>query len=654
MSNIKKDGNYNEHDIALINNKRIVFIVDECHRSTFGDMLATIKNTFPMAIFFGFTGTPIHDENQKNSHTTKSIFGNELHRYSIADGIRDKNVLGFDADPVFTFRDNDLREVVALEHVKAKSREEALKDKKKKEIFYQFMNQIPMAGYKEPDGTYIKGIEDYIKEVQYQHEKHQKAVVQHILENFELLSYGRKFHAIFATSSIEEAIQYYNLLKNKGYNVAALFDPSIDNVEKAFEKESAIIEMLNDYNTLFHQNFTLPTYSKYKKDVALRLAHKGHYRGIEKNKEKQLDILIVVDQMLTGYDSKWINTLYLDKLLHYENIIQAFSRTNRLFGRDKPFGIIKYYRRPHTMQKNIERALELYSGNKPLDVFVDKLKQNLENIKKTFAEIQALFTFSGIADFICLPKEDAVKAKFAKLFKQLSNYIIAAKLQGFSWENIEDVNTIGFNQQIYQTLQLRYQELSSSVRNRSIEDIPYEIDTYLTEINTNLIDYNYLESRFQKYIKDLATNANSEAALNALHKCFPTLTQEEQKYAELFLHDVQRGNIKVEENKSFKEYIKVYQADAEKNKIQKFAAAFGMNAQELQNFILLNINKTDLNAYGRFDMLKKTVDMEKAKTYLLQIFPTIPTFKLRMKVDELLEKFIEYDGKIDLEELIIL
>lgn len=96
MSNIEEDGSKNDHDIALINKKRIVFIIDEAHRSTFGDMLTTIKKTFPAAIFFGFTGTPIHDENQKKKNTTSDIFGNELHRYSIADGIRDKNVLGFD------------------------------------------------------------------------------------------------------------------------------------------------------------------------------------------------------------------------------------------------------------------------------------------------------------------------------------------------------------------------------------------------------------------------------------------------------------------------------------------------------------------------------------------------------------------------------
>lgn len=129
MSNIKDEaGGLKASDIEYINGKRIVFIVDEAHRSTFGDMLITIKTTFPKAIFFGFTGTPIQDENQKKKNTTTTVFGNELHRYSIADGIRDKNVLGFDPYKVLTFKDKDVRKVVALEKAKAQTEEEAISD----------------------------------------------------------------------------------------------------------------------------------------------------------------------------------------------------------------------------------------------------------------------------------------------------------------------------------------------------------------------------------------------------------------------------------------------------------------------------------------------------------------------------------------------
>jgi type I restriction enzyme R subunit len=141
MSNIRdEDGGRNASDIALIGKKRLVFIVDEAHRSTFGDMLAVIKDTFPGAIFFGFTGTPVFEENAKKNNAQTDVFGNELHRYSIADGIRDKNVLGFDPYKVLTYRDKDVRRVVALEKAHAKTEEEAIEDPEKSKIFYQYMD----------------------------------------------------------------------------------------------------------------------------------------------------------------------------------------------------------------------------------------------------------------------------------------------------------------------------------------------------------------------------------------------------------------------------------------------------------------------------------------------------------------------------------
>ena len=126
-------------------------------------------------------------------------------------------------------------------------------------------------------------------------------------------------------------------------------------------------------------------------------------------------MLIVVDQMLTGFDSKWVNTLYMDKILEYENIIQAFSRTNRLFGPDKPFGIIRYYRKPHTMEQNVNRAVKLYSGDKPIGLFVEKLSYNLNKLNITFDDTAELFTNAGVPDFERLPAEPTVKAKFALL-----------------------------------------------------------------------------------------------------------------------------------------------------------------------------------------------------------------------------------------------
>ncbi|MEG1910699.1 MAG: type I restriction endonuclease subunit R, partial [Bacteroidales bacterium] len=500
------------------------------------------------AIFFGFTGTPIQKENEKKKNTTSTIFGNELHKYSIADGIRDKNVLGFDPYKILVYKDKDLRKVIALEKSKATTEEEAIADPKKKEVYYKYMNDVPMAGFTDSAGNYSQGIEDYIPTSQYETEEYRKEVVKDIFENWITISHGGKFHAIFATSSISEAIAYYKLIKilKPNFKVASLFDQSIDNNGGGAIKEDAIVEMLNDYNKRYGKTFTIPTFRKYKKDVALRLAHKDPYKSIENTPEKQLDLLIVVDQMLTGFDSKWVNTLYLDKVLKNEGVIQAFSRTNRLFGHEKPFGTIRYYRRPHTMARNIESAFKLYSGDKPLALFADKFEKNIRTMNAIYQEIVELFEAANVESFEKLPELDAEKAQFAKLFKLFNDFLEAAKIQGFEWNK----KTYSFPQEdgkkktvrpaldenTYLILALRYKELfSGSDGGVRVGDVPYDITTHLTEINTGAIDVNYMNSRFDKWLKSLhsdeATEDVKKKLLADLHKTFATLTQEEQKYA---------------------------------------------------------------------------------------------------------------------------
>lgn len=663
MSNIKDEaGGLNASDIKHINEKRIVFIVDEAHRSTFGDMLITIKKTFPRAIFFGFTGTPIHEENQKKKNTTTTVFGNELHRYSIADGIRDKNVLGFDPYKVLTFKDKDVRKVVALEKAKAETEEEAIADATKSKVFYKYMDskQVEMVGHYDTEGKYIKGIEDYIPNIQYQTEEHTNAVVQDILDNWVTLSRNSKFHAIFATSSIPEAIEYYRLIKKAQpeLKVTALFDPNIDNNGGAIFKEEGLVEIIEDYNKQYGQDFTIPTFAKMKKDIAARLAHKKPYERIVNNPDKQIDLLIVVDQMLTGFDSKWINTLYMDKILLYENIIQAFSRTNRLFGPDKPFGTIRYYRKPHTMEKNINDAVKLYSGDKPLGLFVQHLADNLKMLNELFTDIIDLFQNAGINNFEKLPKDTAVCRKFAKDFKDFNAYLEAAKIQGFKWDtsNYVDEETgeiieTAFDENTYLALVLRYKELSDSSDSNSggVGESAYDLVGYIVEFDTGLIDSDYMNSRFDKYIKLLHIDGTSKDALEQaeteLHKTFARLSQEEQKYANIFLHDIQRGEVKISENKTFRDYINEYMAKSKDDQIHRIAAALGVDESILRNLMSLKLNDANINEFGRYDELKKTINKAKAKEYFEQIegIKIIPP-KVIVKVDKLLREFILSGG----------
>lgn len=675
MSRISKDarGGAMSDAIDHINTKRMVFIIDECHRSTFGEMMLTIRQTFPRAIFFGFTGTPIQEENQKKQNTTTSIFGDELHRYSIADGIRDKNVLGFDPYMVLTYKESDLRQAVAEE--KAHVRHEDVKNMTdvQKEKYYVFM-QLPMAGTKDPiSGKFEKGIEDYLPADQYRRTAHQMMVVQDIREHWPILSHNSKFHALFATSSINEAIEYYRLMKKElpDLKITALFDSNIDNNAGANYKEDGLEEIIRDYNERYHQDFTIPTFSLMKKDIAARLAHKQPYTRIDLDTKEQLDLLIVVDQMLTGFDSKWINTLYLDKLLEYERVIQAFSRTNRLFGPDKPFGTIRYYRYPNTQRKNVEDAVKLYSGDRPFGLFVDKLKDNLRNLNNTYKDIQQLFINADIPDFSHLPDEIPVKQKFAKLFKQMNEYIEAAELQGFTWDKRsyliepeageeaegdtgeETVIDVQLDERDFKTMAQRYKELAPTKEETEAagSDLPYEIDGYLTTIDTEMIDSEYMNSRFEKWIKELnLSGPNAEITKRAeaeLHSSFASLTQDEQKYANIFLHDIQRGDVKVEPGKSLRDYITEYMARADSDRIHRFSETFGLDEEKLRGLKEMTLTEGNINEYGRFDALKETVDKGKAKAYFEKHEGRrLPPPKVTIKIDSALRDFI-LDDKCD-------
>ncbi len=661
MSRVEEEGGFNSHDIELIQKKRIVFIIDEAHRDVFGEMLQKIKRTFPYAMFFGFTGTPIHDENKKNMSTTSDVFGNELHRYTISDGIRDRNVLGFDPYQVLTYKDRDLRREVALEKAKATTEEKALADPKKAEVYRYYMNHanVPMAGYKKQDGTYFRGIEDYIPTAQYERDEHQNAVVEDILSNWSILSCANKFHAIFATSSIPEAIQYYKKFKAAGgsLKVTALFDPSIDNNGTGIIKEDAIIEIIEDYNRRYNKEFRMSTYAHFKKDISYRLAHKEQYKSIANTPDQQIDLLIVVDQMLTGFDSKWINTLFLDKVFEYERLIQAFSRTNRLFGPEKPFGTIRYYRRPHTMKANIEEAFNSYSGNRPLGLFADKLEYNLNKLNAIFDDIVYLFRSAGISNFERLPEDKSECGQFAKLFKQFNMHLEAAKIQGFHWGKLAyllEVNgvkttiSLHLDETTYLILALRYKELFSSSGADPGEDIPYEIDAYLTEINTGVIDADYMNSRFKKYIKALQDGAETASVLEELHKSFATLTQEEQKYANIFLHDVQNGDVTVDEGKTLRDYITEYMTSAKNDQIHRFATTIGVDEGLLRSFMQLKVTEANINEFGRFDNLKQSVDVALAKAYFESVSgESIKTFRIPMMIDQLLRRFI-FEGGFDI------
>lgn len=670
----EEDG-FSKSRLDKIRSKRIVFIIDECHRSTFGDTLAGIKRNFPNALYFGFTGTPIDEENSVHDMTTSDLFGERLHLYSIADGIRDGNVLGFDPYMMPTMKDSDVREAVALVEAKAETLQEVFDDPEKKEV-YDYIMSLPMV-YKDRDpatGRYPMGVEDYLPNAQYRRVEHREKVVEDILNEFPRLSAGGKFHAILATSSIPEAIEYYRLLRRlkPELKVSAIFDPSLpnENPDKVIIKEEALVEILTQYAEWFGKQFSIPTWQIFKKDVAKRMSHKKPYQRIDRS--QQLDIMIVVDQMLTGFDSKWVNTIYMDKVLDYEDLIQAFSRTNRLFGHDKRFGVIRYYRRPHKMKRNIEKAFELYAHGKPQGIFVTKLGHNIGLMNNIFGEIAYMFERADIENFASLPEDSTVRARFAKKWRELNAALDAAKMQGFSWskkrykwtdeDDLKHTATISFDETTYYTLAQRYKELYTAANGGGVTttvstpEVPYEIEPYLIEIDTGLIDTAYMNARFHKYLEAFYNN-EEEAALDEvrreLHSSFAHLSAEDQKYANIFLNDIQQCRLSrenIDPDKSLSDYIEDYRTKAKNDQIHRFADAIGVDEEKLRDVIGRHLPDNNLDRGGYYAELFATLDKEKAAQFFATIGVSVPRFLISGKADDMLRRFIKAGG-FDIDEL---
>lgn len=668
LSRVRRD-NTKKADIDKINSKHIVIIVDECHRSTFGDMLIDIKQTLDHAIFFGFSGTPIRDENNHAGMTTADIFGPQLHIYSIADGIRDHNVLEFDPYMEETYPEFDVRQNIAFHKANVKSEAEAYANERKKKIYLKYMNEIPMAGYKDDRGKYHKGIEDWFDAINYDTDKHRRAVVMDIKKKWMHKSIGNKYHAILATSGIAEAVDYYHLLKELMPNlkVTCLFDPgtfSGDEDEDGngrkltqAEKELALVEIFKDYKKNFGVEYKLAQHKSFKKDLSRRLAHKKPYQNLEP--EMQLNILVVVWQMLTGYDSKWVNTLYLDKELRNEHLIQAFSRTNRLNGIDKQYGIIHYYRYPHSMRRNVVDAFKLYSGDKPYQIFVLKLPGNLKKLNQAFIDICDLFDNCGIDNFECLPEEQADRAMFAKHFQKLNQSLYASRLQGFSWDDLNPQMPDGSNikvlidEETYNILLQRYHELAVGGGGGD-DGILYDIDTQISELATGKINTDYMNANFTKYVRSLQANNPTEdqqRLLNSLHKSYAALSQEEQSYANVFLTEFMNGGIQLEDGKTFHDYIVEYQTRARDNRTQRFADTLGLDAELLRDAMRNVFSESDITN-ALLKPIKDSMDLQKAKEYFeaLEGSP-LSMRKVVTKVDEMLRKFL-LEGGFEIEPIV--
>lgn len=492
--------NYKER-LEPLSKKRVVFIFDECHRSQFGENHKAIKEFFPNAQLFGFTGTPIFDQNASYNiregetasyKTTDAIFEKQLHAYTITHAIEDRNVLKFHID-----------------YFKGKGSQQA------------------------KPGEAIA----------------QQAVVEAILDKHNAATNSRKFNAVMATASINNAISFYQLFKeiqqqkqaeNPDYvplNIACVFSPPAegnkdiqqiqedlvqekeDNKQNPEEKKEALKTIMEDYNLQYGTNHSIGEFDLYYQDVQRRIKDQKFSNKDYPHKNK-IDITIVVDMLLTGFDSKYLNTLYVDKNLKYHGLIQAFSRTNRVLNDTKPYGNILDFR---SQQEAVNQAIALFSGEdsgKAKEIWmVDPAPKVIEHYQKA---VEALGNFMEDHNLVYEPQEvynlkgDAAKVAFVKSFKEVQR--LKTQLDQYTDIEEEDKAKIEAILPKEKLLEFRSSYIETAKQLREIQqkgdgEVPPEVqqlDFEFVLFASAVIDYDYImdliaESTQQKPAKQKMT-----------------------------------------------------------------------------------------------------------------------------------------------------
>ncbi len=574
--------NYQEM-LQYLKNERMAIIFDECHRSQFGENHKAIKAFFPKAQLFGFTGTPIFDENATYTQatgeegqykTTEDIFQKLLHSYTITNAIDDKNVLRFHVDYF-------------------KSEEDT--------------NTIPVSNLKK------------------------QAIVEKILDNHRVATNDMRFNAIFATASINDAIEYYTLFKSeqkkrtendKNYeplNITCVFSPPaegnrdimqiqedlqqerIDNEQEPDQKKQVLKNIIRDYNQKFGTNHQIEMFDAYYQDVQQRIKDQK-YTNKDYPHRNKIDIIIVVDMLLTGFDSKYLNTLYVDKNLKYHGLVQAFSRTNRILNDTKPYGNILDFR---TQKDSVDEAIALFSGEKKDLARQVWLVEPYENIRKKYiAAVNNLRKFMNSYNLEFEPSKvanlrgDAAKAGFINYFKevqryntQLSQYIdINTKNDEKSGLVGDPVSAFGFSEDDMQKFRGMYLDIAKELKikrekknveiSTEVEDLDFEFILFAS----SLIDYDYIMSLIARYVGTPSVMKMTKEQLIQLIKSSSTLIDEREDiiaYVESL--DVNSVNGKTEQQ--IKNDYEKFKTEKFDNELISIAGKHNIDKEALQQFV---------------------------------------------------------------------
>lgn len=592
----KKNGEltYKER-LSKLRDKRIAIIFDECHRSQFGDYHDAIKSFFPKAQLFGFTGTPIFEENATYKQidgtigsyiTTKDVFEKELHAYTITNAIDDKNVLPFKIN------------YFKLDEDGKKTNKKSIK----------------------------------------------KAIVETILSKHDAATNNRRFNAIFATSSINDAIDYYHLFKamkddpkynrNSKFsklNIACVFSPPAygnkdvqqlqedlpqeleDNKKNPEEKKAELKQIIDDYNTQFNTNHTINEFDLYYQDVQKRIKDQ-QYSNSDYPHENKIDITIVVDMLLTGFDSKYLNTLYVDKNLKQHGLIQAFSRTNRILNDTKPAGLIFDFR---GLKTEIDEAIKLFSGKdnskRAKEIWlVDPAPKVIANLNEAVVKLEKFMVSQGLE---CKPEQvsnlkgDLARCEFINKFKEIQRL----KTQLDQYVDIDEEDNTKINELIpeetMQAFRGVYLEIAQDIKNKqdknSDELLPevQETDPEFILFASAIIDYDYIMSLIAKCTQQDTSKKEtmSKKELISYLSSNSNLLEEKDDIIE-YINTLETGKGMSED--AIKAEYKKFKDEKSGNEILKISQKHDINVDILKKFI------EEIIKHNRFDGEKLTDLME--------------------------------------------
>ncbi|OAD90142.1 deoxyribonuclease HsdR [Aequorivita soesokkakensis] len=481
-----------EKGLTHLQDKKVVFIFDECHRSQFGNTHKDITEYFKSSQLFGFTGTPIFRDNaSKNDlgkRTTKDLFGKCLHKYVITDAIKDQNVLRF-----------------GIEYI---------------------------GRYKQKSNTFIDiEVEDIDTAEVFADEKRLEKIADYIIAYHNQKTFGKDYSALFAVSNIETLIKYYDIFKRKkeagehDLRIATIFSYGTneddedaqdfmpdddfyvagepDKNYKTSHSRDKLDEYIIDYNTMYNTSFSTKDsqqFENYFKDISKRLKEREKTSFQDKDR---LDIVIVVNMMLTGFDAKKVNTLYVDKNLKYHGLIQSYSRTNRILGEQKSQGNILSFR---NLKKATDEAITLFSNKEAIEeIIMPPYESIAEKFDEALKNLLAIVpTYQSVDDL--LSEEDELK--FVKAFRSLLRAKnVLESYTDFEWEDL------GIDEQTFENYQSKYWDLHDKVKQDNAKhktSILDDIDFELELIHRDQINVAYILQLLAKLKEAKTTDAKAQ------------------------------------------------------------------------------------------------------------------------------------------------